>query len=471
MCNHTSLTCNMGSSSDLYDELIPFIEIPVNSLAAPSNFSTTPRGNNNAERYTTLTSSHSQHDAALLDEKFLPLASVNKRFIMAPTDFSQSYSNHLSGIGSSTLNYDEAKDPVMYCLPAALVLHSQDQQKHHLQHKARNTTSTSRANRRNKPSPNNPGYTAKHHLRHFVVHNYHDRCGDASNVFKETYTELTTARGGVVTPFPTILHNMLERIEDEGLSHVVSWSPHGRAFAVHNPKAFINKVMPLFFRQSKISSFQRQLNLYGFVRLTRNGSDKGAYYHEYFLRGRPDLSSQLQRTRVKGTGVRTSSNPQTEPNFYKMSSVPLPANNDGGKSMDLLVLSAASVSAGFPISRELRHDSSFCQNMTVSQISTKGSTADDLPHPYHVFSSTHSQPKLWYDMPTSNLLPSSGSQSGSQESNPFLTSPDEAWHSQDSDFCFCDIKRVGPYADITSFGSDNDLDEVEFGRILEEILD
>jgi HSF-type DNA-binding len=54
-----------------------------------------------------------------------------------------------------------------------------------------------------------------------------------------------------------------------------------------------------FFNQSKYTSFQRQLNLYGFHRVS-SGPDKNSYYHPLFLRGRPDLCRLLLRTRVKG---------------------------------------------------------------------------------------------------------------------------------------------------------------------------
>ena len=57
--------------------------------------------------------------------------------------------------------------------------------------------------------------------------------------------------------------------------------------------------MPLHFRQTKLTSFQRQLNLYGFRRITK-GRDGGAYYHEFFLRGRPDLLRKMIRKKSKG---------------------------------------------------------------------------------------------------------------------------------------------------------------------------
>ena len=67
-----------------------------------------------------------------------------------------------------------------------------------------------------------------------------------------------------------------------------------------------------------MASFQRQLNLYGFQRLTR-GRDKNGYYNEYFLRGKPALAHNITRTKVKGTGVRARSNPNEEPHLWEMS--------------------------------------------------------------------------------------------------------------------------------------------------------
>ena len=72
-----------------------------------------------------------------------------------------------------------------------------------------------------------------------------------------------------------------------------------------------------YFRQSKLTSFQRQLNLYGFQRLTR-GADAGGYYHELFLRGRVFLAKRMERTKVKGTRFKAASSPDSEPDFYSM---------------------------------------------------------------------------------------------------------------------------------------------------------
>ena len=150
------------------------------------------------------------------------------------------------------------------------------------------------------------------HTHIVVQHNYHDHSHDSRSWYQEEHP----ARGGVTTPFPLKLHEMLENAQADGHEHIVSWQPHGRCVVVHKPKEFV-ELLPHYFKLSKIASFQRQLNLYGFQRLTR-GRDRGGYYHELFLKGRTFLAHNIHRIKVKGTGVRARSNPEQEPNFWEM---------------------------------------------------------------------------------------------------------------------------------------------------------
>lgn len=61
--------------------------------------------------------------------------------------------------------------------------------------------------------------------------------------------------GGVTQPFPEKLHEMLDHVNEPS---IVGWLPHGRAFLVRKPKQFTAQVMPQYFRQTKLTSFQRQ---------------------------------------------------------------------------------------------------------------------------------------------------------------------------------------------------------------------
>lgn len=107
-------------------------------------------------------------------------------------------------------------------------------------------------------------------------------------------------RKGRTGTFPQKLHQMLSDLErQEGGADIASFLPHGRAFAIHKPRDFVKHVMPKYFRMSRFSSFQRQLNLYDFQRITE-GQDKGAYFHDLFVQGRPILSTMMKRNKIKG---------------------------------------------------------------------------------------------------------------------------------------------------------------------------
>lgn len=118
--------------------------------------------------------------------------------------------------------------------------------------------------------------------------------------------------------FPQKLHNVLDTIEADGLSSIISWLPHGRAFRVHKPKEFAERVVLPYFGILKSQSVRRQLNVWGFKRVT-SGRDRGSYYHKNFLRGKPSLCKLIKRSALKGTGLgRKPENSEDIPNFYDM---------------------------------------------------------------------------------------------------------------------------------------------------------
>jgi HSF-type DNA-binding len=100
--------------------------------------------------------------------------------------------------------------------------------------------------------------------------------------------------------FPVKLQRILDELEHDGLTDVISWLPHGRAFMVHNVDRFVQEILPLHFNQTKYTSFQRQLHMYHITRVVQ-GPDKGAYFHYQLLRSQPELSKRLRRTCTTST--------------------------------------------------------------------------------------------------------------------------------------------------------------------------
>ena len=69
--------------------------------------------------------------------------------------------------------------------------------------------------------------------------------------------------------FPQKLYSIIEIEKD-----ILCWSKKGTSFKIIDSESFANTIIPKYFRHTKMTSFQRQLNLYGFRRITK-GEDAG----------------------------------------------------------------------------------------------------------------------------------------------------------------------------------------------------
>lgn len=100
-----------------------------------------------------------------------------------------------------------------------------------------------------------------------------------------------------ILSFPLKLHVLLSDATKMGFEDIVSWQPSTSGqtyFKVHKPEEFASRIMRAYFNQTKWKSFQRQLNLYGFVRI-HQGPLRGSYHHRLFVRGQPSLTRMMQR--------------------------------------------------------------------------------------------------------------------------------------------------------------------------------
>jgi len=113
--------------------------------------------------------------------------------------------------------------------------------------------------------------------------------------------------------FPVHLHELLSEAESLNFSSKVSWLPHGRAFVIHDTVEFAAEVLPKYFSHNKMAAFQRQLNAYGFRRCV-DGPDKGAFFQELFVRGRPEVCALLSRQKKSALDSTTA----REPDFYRL---------------------------------------------------------------------------------------------------------------------------------------------------------
>jgi HSF-type DNA-binding len=82
--------------------------------------------------------------------------------------------------------------------------------------------------------------------RRFVTHDYHDFAIDRVGSIGTSNVNLAGVASSPTSgeqTFPCRLHYCLNEMERDGLSHIVSWQPHGRCFVVHDKDRFMKEVL------------------------------------------------------------------------------------------------------------------------------------------------------------------------------------------------------------------------------------
>jgi len=87
---------------------------------------------------------------------------------------------------------------------------------------------------------------------------------------------------------------------------IASWSNNGEFIEIKDSLQFESQIMPIFFESEKFSSFNRQLNFYGFRKMPAPEVQKKAhemstkkmlrFYHKFFQKNKPELMANITRS-------------------------------------------------------------------------------------------------------------------------------------------------------------------------------
>ncbi|KAK4271546.1 hypothetical protein QN277_020227 [Acacia crassicarpa] len=123
-----------------------------------------------------------------------------------------------------------------------------------------------------------------------------------------TAAATTIASGGrrCVAPFLLKTYDLVEggggaegekeEEEERKGSVIVSWNEKGDGFVVWRPTEFSELILPTYFKHNNFSSFIRQLNTYGFKKVS---SKRWEFKQEKFQRGKKKLLAEITRKKCE----------------------------------------------------------------------------------------------------------------------------------------------------------------------------
>ncbi|XP_050166498.1 heat shock factor protein 3-like isoform X2 [Myiozetetes cayanensis] len=111
------------------------------------------------------------------------------------------------------------------------------------------------------------------------------------------------APGPGPAPVPGFLAKLWALLEDADSDDVICWSRNGENFCILDEQRFAKELLPKYFKHNNISSFIRQLNMYGFrkVMALENGiitAEKSSvieFQHPFFKQGKAHLLENIKR--------------------------------------------------------------------------------------------------------------------------------------------------------------------------------
>lgn len=100
---------------------------------------------------------------------------------------------------------------------------------------------------------------------------------------------------------PGFILKLWKMINDPQCDYLISWSDNGQSFIIMDPPRF-SQELSKYFKHNNLSSFIRQLNMYGFRKVAtiensglHPGTDDLHFYHPDFVRDRPERLEAIKR--------------------------------------------------------------------------------------------------------------------------------------------------------------------------------
>lgn len=112
---------------------------------------------------------------------------------------------------------------------------------------------------------------------------------------------------------PAFLGKLWKLTNDTETNHLISWSPGGKTFIIKNQAEFARELLPLYYKHNNMASFIRQLNMYGFHKITsvENGGlryekDEIEFSHPCFMKNHAYLLEHIKRKIANPKSIVTS---------------------------------------------------------------------------------------------------------------------------------------------------------------------
>ncbi|WKX91171.1 hypothetical protein Q1695_009758 [Nippostrongylus brasiliensis] len=121
---------------------------------------------------------------------------------------------------------------------------------------------------------------------------------------------------------PLFLIKLWSIVEDPQYQQIVRWDDSGYSFHIIDPYSFSRNVLPHFFKHNNLNSLIRQLNMYGFRKMTpvdrgslaRTESDQDhlEFSHPYFIRDHPEYLVNIKRKQSSRASENTANGVQAQ---------------------------------------------------------------------------------------------------------------------------------------------------------------